>query len=57
MKNSKHIHIISSTLKTIASENLVTQDEITNAEDKPLEEIFNEQKTKEKTISPNSRRD
>lgn len=42
MKNPKNVHIISSTLRTIASENLVTEDEILNAQDKPLQEILNE---------------
>lgn len=55
MKTSKHIHTISSTLKTVASENLVTQDEIANAEDKPLEEVLNEQKNQEKPVSPNNK--
>jgi hypothetical protein len=45
MKNSKNVHIISSTLKTVASENLVTEDEILNAKDKPLEKVFNDKKT------------
>jgi hypothetical protein len=44
MKNSKNIHIISSTLKTVASENLVTENEILNAKDRPLEEVLNEKK-------------
>jgi len=42
MKNSKNIHTISSTLKTVASENLFIEDEILNAKDKPLQEILNE---------------
>jgi hypothetical protein len=41
MNNPKYIHTISSTLKTVASENLVTEDELLNSEDKPLETIFN----------------
>jgi len=44
MKNSKNIHTISSTLKTVASENLVTEAELQNLDDKPLEELLNEQK-------------
>jgi hypothetical protein len=44
MKNSQNIHIISSTLKVIASENLSIEDEIVNAKDKPLEEVLNEKK-------------
>jgi hypothetical protein len=46
MKNSKNTHIISSTLKTVANENLFIEDEILNAKDKPLQEVLNE---KEKT--------
>lgn len=53
MKNFKHIHTISSTLKTVASENLVTEDEILNAKDKPLEEVLNDKKEK-KIVSSNS---
>jgi hypothetical protein len=45
MKNSKHVHTISSILKTVASENLVTEDEILNAKDKPLEKVLNDKKT------------
>jgi hypothetical protein len=45
MKNSKNVHIISSTLKTVASENLVTENEILNAKDRPLEEVLNDKKT------------
>jgi|LakMenE27Jul10ns_1017307.scaffolds.fasta_scaffold00281_7 hypothetical protein len=56
MKNSKHIHTISSTLKTVASENLVTEEEIANAEDKPLKEILNDKENQEKPVSPNSER-
>jgi hypothetical protein len=48
MKNPKNVHIISSTLRTIASENLVTEDEILNAQDKPLQEILNEVEKKNK---------
>lgn len=44
MKNSKCLHTISSTLKTVASENLVTEDEILNAKDRPLEEVLNDKK-------------
>lgn len=56
MKNSKHIHTISSTLKTVASENLVTEEEIANAEDKPLKDILNDKENQEKPVSPNSKR-
>jgi hypothetical protein len=42
MKNSKNIHIISSTLKTVASENLVSEQELANANDQPLKELLNE---------------
>jgi hypothetical protein len=56
MKNSKNPTIISSTLKTIASENLVTEDEILNAKDKPLEEVLNDQKEKDQKLSPESDR-
>lgn len=41
------IHVISSTLKTVASEQLVTAEEL-NQKDKPLEEILNAE-TKEDT--------
>ena len=44
MKTSNHIHTISSTLKTVASENLATENEILNAKDRPLEEVLNEKK-------------
>lgn len=44
MKNIDNATLISSTLKTIASENLVTEQELTDAKDKPLEEILNEAK-------------
>lgn len=47
LSDSNEYKIISSTLKTVASENLAIEDEIANAKDKPLEEILNEQKTKE----------
>lgn len=54
MKNPKNVHIISSTLRTIASENLVTEDEILNAQDKPLQEILNEiQEEKQTNIQEN----
>lgn len=59
MRNSKNIHIISSTLKTVASENLSVEDELTNAKDKPLEEVLNEEKeeknNKKSKISSNSK--
>jgi hypothetical protein len=54
MKNSKNPTIISSTLKTVASENLVTEEELTNAKDKPLEEVLNDQKEKGQTVPPQS---
>lgn len=47
MKNSKNPQLVSSTLKTVASENLVNEDEILNAKDKPLEEILNATKQEE----------
>jgi len=56
MKNSKNPTIISSTLKTVASENLVTEDEILNAKDKPLEEVLNDQKEKSENLSSESDR-
>lgn len=40
MKTNDNIHIISSTLKTVASENLVSAQEL-DQEDKPLEEVLN----------------
>ena len=47
MKNSQNPQFISSTLKTVASENLVTEDELLNTQDKPLETIFNDKKEQE----------
>lgn len=49
MKKDK-IQLVSSTLKTIASENLVSEAEL-NTEDKPLQEILNAktQENNEKT--------
>lgn len=54
MKISKNIHIISSTLKTVASENIVTEQELANANDKPLKELLNEEEeeTNEKDNIP-----
>jgi hypothetical protein len=43
-----NIHVISSTLKTVASEQLVTAQEL-NEKDKPLEEILNAEIKKEDT--------
>jgi hypothetical protein len=59
MQISKNIHTISSTLKTVASENMVTAEELANNNDKPLKELFNEEipKSKEKhNIPPISER-
>jgi len=59
MQISKNIHTISSTLKTVASENMVTAEELANNNDKPLKELFNEKipKSKEKhNIPPISER-
>lgn len=47
MSNSKHIHIISSTLKTVASANLVTSEELANSSDKPLQELLDDKKESE----------
>jgi len=56
MKNSQNTHIVSSTLRTIASENLVTEEEILNAQDKPLQEILNEiQEEKQTNIEENDK--
>lgn len=46
-----NIQLVSSTLKTIASENLVTDAEL-NTEDKPLEEVLNDetQENSEETL-------
>lgn len=56
MKITENIHIISSTLKTVASE-IVLSSEL-EKEDKPLEEVLNDQKEKEKNekLSSNSER-
>jgi hypothetical protein len=47
MKNSKNSQLVSSTLKTVASENLVSEDELIHAKDKPLEEVLNANKQEE----------
>jgi hypothetical protein len=49
LSDSNEYKIISSTLKTVASESLAIEDEIANAKDKPLEEVLNEQKKQEVT--------
>lgn len=49
MKNIPNPTPISSTLKTIASENLVTENELTQAKDRPLEEVLNEEKANEQS--------
>ncbi len=41
MNNPKYTHLISSTLKTVASENIITEDELKNTNDQPLEAILN----------------
>jgi hypothetical protein len=41
MNNLKYAHLISSTLKTVASENIITEDELKNTNDQPLEAILN----------------
>jgi hypothetical protein len=41
MNNPKYAHLISSTLKTVASENIITEDELKNTNDQPLEAILN----------------
>lgn len=46
-----NITIVPSTLKTIASENLVTEAEL-NTQDKPLEEILNGQPQEELEKTP-----
>lgn len=43
MRTNENIHLISSTLKTVASENFVTSEEL-EKEDKSLEEVLNEEK-------------
>lgn len=51
MKNSKHIHLISSTLKTVASDDLIiSQSEINNLDDKKIEELLDEEEKKQKDI-------
>lgn len=46
MKKTEIDNFIPSTLKVIASENLVTADEINNTNDKPLKDLFDEEETK-----------
>lgn len=50
MKTTDNIHIISSTLKTVASANIVTDNEL-DQQDKPLQEILHAktQKTPEQS--------
>lgn len=42
MQNNENIHLISSTLKTVASEHCVSAEELT-APDKPLKEVLDDQ--------------
>lgn len=49
MKNIENPTLISSTLKTVACENLVVDQELIHAKDKPLEEVLNEAKEQETT--------
>ena len=53
MKNSQNAPIISSILKTVASENLVTEAELNNCDDKPLENLLHE-KTEENGQTENN---
>ena len=46
MKNAPNNNLISSTLKTIACENIVSEYELTQAVDKNLQDILNEEKNK-----------
>jgi hypothetical protein len=50
MKIIDNIHLISSTLKTVASENTVTAEEL-EQQDKPLEEVLNAKTKKPKKQS------
>ena len=43
MKNAQYKNFISSTLKTVACENIVSEHELTQASDKSLQDIQNEQ--------------
>lgn len=47
MKNA-HNNLISSTLKTIACDNIVSEYELTQANDKNLQDILNEQEQDQK---------
>ncbi len=52
LSDSNEYKIISSTLKTVASENILTEDELKNTNDQPLEAILNStNQTNEKEIS------
>lgn len=49
MRNSKNIHLISSTLKTIASEDLIiSENELNNLDDIKIEELLNNEEKQEK---------
>lgn len=52
MNNPKYVHAISSTLKTVASSNLVTEDELNNTTDKPLAEILELSNESQKNQNP-----
>jgi hypothetical protein len=47
MKNEQINNLTSSTLKTVACENIVSEYELTQACDKNLQEILNEEKNKQ----------
>lgn len=50
MRNSKNIHLISSTLKTIASEDLIiSENELNNLDDIKIEELINNEEKEEKS--------
>lgn len=54
MKITDNIHLISSTLKTVASENTVTAQEL-EQQDKPLEEVLNAKKQTKKDTEQSQR--
>lgn len=54
MKNSQNAPIIPSILKTVASENLVTEAELKNSDDKPLENLLHEQKKEDNNTEENN---
>lgn len=50
MKNDQFNNLISSTLKTVACDNIVSEYELTQASDRSLQDILNEEKTPQNQI-------